>query len=106
MRSVMSHEARQVPSWLIFDVSQNMDFSSLQNLLCGVGIGLIAYSRTFPRWLRERAMERYLNLRETIAVMREKLKQYDKVQAILIELEKEADGQGVFASKKEELEFK
>jgi hypothetical protein len=83
-----------------------MDSSSLQSLLCGVGVALVAYSRTFPRWLHERALERYLAAQETIAVMRAKLEQYEKVQGLVAALEKEAEAEGVFASKKEELEFK
>lgn len=83
-----------------------MSFSSLQDFLCSVGLALIIYSRTFPRWLREHAQERYLSAKETIAIMEAKLKNYQKIQTVLGDLEKEADTGGIFTSPKEELEFK
>jgi len=51
-------------------------------------------------------MERYLAAQETIAVMGAKLEQYEKIKGLIGEIEDESHANGVFASKKEELEFK
>ena len=45
-----------------------MNPSSLESFLCGLGLALIAYSRTFPVWRRERADERLLHAQETMKI--------------------------------------
>lgn len=83
-----------------------MSSAEFQSLACGTGIALIAYSRTFPRWVREKAVDRLLAAQETIKIMRAKLDEYKKVHHLLGDLEKEAAADGAFSTKKEELEFK
>jgi len=83
-----------------------MNFSSFHERLCSLGTAIIIYSFTFPQWLRERALTRYLAAKETLALMKAKVGNYEKLKGVIGDLEKEAAKEGAFASIKEKLDFK